>query len=65
MTEAQRIARRARRLGFRAVTLGNATEVHWSALRVVLDCELADDATLVEVVESMLAYELNANHAEV
>lgn len=65
MTEAQRIARRARQLGYRAVTLGNATEEHWLALRVVLDCENADDTTLVEVVEEMLRHELDATRQEV
>lgn len=63
--EARRIARRARRLGYRAVTLGNATQDHWQALRIVLDCEDADDATLVEVVELVLAHELDADQVVV
>lgn len=61
----RRIARRARRLGYRSVTLGNATDEHWQALRVVLDCETATDAELVEVVEAVLAYELDADKVEV
>lgn len=48
--EARRIARRARRLGYAAVTLGNATDSHWDALRVVLS---ADDASLLELADAV------------
>jgi len=56
-TEVQRIARRARLLGYSAVTLGNATEHHWEALRVLLAAEDATDLLLADVVDAMLAHE--------
>lgn len=48
--EARRIARRARRLGYVATGLGNATESHWDALRILLE---AEDASLLELADAV------------
>lgn len=49
--DARRIARRAKRLGYRSVTLGQATERHWEALRIVLGCEDAEPIVLADAVD--------------
>lgn len=63
--DVRRIARRARRLGFRAVVLGNATEEHWQALRVLFDAEDVSDRVLADAVDAMLAYEQDVRQLSV
>lgn len=63
--EVRRVARRARRLGYRAVVLGNATEEHWAALRVLLEAEDVPDRVLADVVDAVLAFELDTRQVSV
>jgi len=60
----RRIARLARRLGYRSVTLGCATERHWEALRVILECEDTPDLVLADAVDVLLRWECDPDLVE-
>jgi hypothetical protein len=57
MADALTIARTARELGYRACTLGNATEKHWGALRVILGAENVPALVLADAVDLLLKWE--------
>lgn len=55
--EARRIAWKARQLGYRAVVLGQASEEHWDALRILLGAEHVAPLVLADAVDLMQAFE--------
>lgn len=55
--EVRRIARRARRLGYKSVTLGQWTNADWDAFRQLIDAPDVPDIMLADAVDTLQDWE--------